>query len=51
MVFFDDKSSLKKIPNDSDIFDVVMTSSFLADDVISEYFDDVITTSKMLELF
>ena len=48
---FDDKSSQKKIQNDSDIFDVVMTSSFFADDVISDDFDDVITTSKMGESF
>ena len=41
----------KKIQNDSDIFDVVMTSSFFADDVISDDFDDVITTSKMSESF
>ena len=48
---FDDTSSQKKIQNDSDIFDVVMTSSFFADDVISDDFDDVITTSKMSESF
>ena len=41
---FDDTSSQKKIQNDSDIFDVVMTSSFFADDVISDDFDDVIAT-------
>ena len=46
---FDDTSSQKKIQNDSDIFDVVMTSSFFADDVISDDFDDVITASKMSE--
>ena len=48
---FDDTSSQKKIQNDSDIFDVVMTSSFFADDVISDDFDDVITTSKVSESF
>ena len=41
---FDDTSSQKKIQNDSDIFDIVMTSSFFADDVISDDFDEVITT-------
>ena len=46
---FDDTSSQKKIQNDSDPFDVVMTSSFFADDVISDDFDDVITMSKMSE--
>ena len=44
IVHFDNTSSQKKIQNDSDIFDVVMTSSFFADDVISVDFDDVITT-------
>ena len=48
---FDDTSSQKKNQNDSNIFDVVMTSSFFADDVISNDFDDVITTSKMSESF
>ena len=51
IVHFDNTSSQKKIQNDSDIFDVVMTSSFFADDVISDDFDDVITTSKMSESF
>ena len=46
IVHFDNKSSQKKIQNDSDIFDVVMTSSFFANDVISHDFNDVITTSK-----
>ena len=40
---FDDTTSQKKIQNDSDIFDVVMTSSFFADNVISDDIDDVIT--------
>ena len=48
---FDYTSSQKKIQNDSDIFDVVMTSSFFTDDVISDDFDDVITASKMSESF
>ena len=48
---FDDTISQKKIRNDSDIFYDVMTSSFFADDVISDDFDDVITTSKMSESF
>ena len=48
---FDDTSSQKEIQNDSDIFDVVMTSSFFADDVIFDDFDDVIMTSKMSESF
>ena len=47
IVHFDNTSPQKKIQNDSDIFDVVMTSSFFANDVISDDFDDVITTSKM----
>ena len=51
IVHFDNTSSQKKIQNDSDIFDVVMTSSFFADDVISDDFDDVITASKMSESF
>jgi hypothetical protein len=51
IVHFDDKSSPKKIQHDSDIYDVVMTSSVFADDVISDDFDDVITTSKMSESF
>ena len=51
IVHFDSTSSQKKIQNDSDIFCVVMTSSFFADDVISDDFDDVITTSKMSESF
>ena len=50
IVHFDNRSSQKKIQNDSDIFDVVMTSSFFSDD-ISEDFVDVITASKMSELF
>ena len=41
IVHFDNTSSQEKIQNDSDIFDVVMTSSFFADDVISDDFDDV----------
>ena len=49
IVHFDNTSSEKKI--DSDIFDVVMPSSFFADDVISDDFDDVITASKMSESF
>ena len=49
IVYFDNKSSQNKFQNDSDIFDVVMTSSFFADDVISDDFDDVITGSKMSE--
>ena len=49
IVHFDNTSSQKKIQNDSDIFDVVMTLSFFADDVISDDFDDVITASKMSE--
>ena len=48
---FDDTISQKKIQNNSDIIDIVMTSSFFADDVISDDFDDVITTSKMSESF
>ena len=51
IVHFDNTSSQKKIQNDSDIFYVVMTSSFFADDVISDDFDDVITPSKMSESF
>ena len=51
IVHFDNTGSQKKIQNDSDIFDVVMTSSFFADDVISDDFDDVITASKMSESF
>ena len=51
IVHFDDTISQKKIQNDSDIFDVVMTSSVFADDVISDDFDDVIMTSKMSESF
>ncbi len=43
IVHFDDKSSPKKIQNDSDIYDIVMTSSFFWDDVICDDFDDVIT--------
>ena len=41
----------KRIQNDSDIFYVVMTSPFFADDVISDDFDDVIMTSKMSKSF
>ena len=48
---FNDTSSQKKIQNDSDIFYVVMTSSFFGDDVISDDFDDVIMTSKVSESF
>ena len=48
-VHFDNTSLQKKIKNDSEIFEVVMTSSFFADDVISDDFDDVTTTSKMSE--
>ena len=44
IVHFDNKSSQKKIQNDSDIFDFVMTSQFFADDVISDDFYDIITT-------
>ena len=51
IVHFDNTSSQKKFQNDSDIFDVVMTSSFFADDVISDDFDDVVTASKMTESF
>ena len=51
IVHFDNTSLQKKSHNDSDIFDVVMTSSFFADDVISDDFDDVITASKMSESF
>ena len=51
IVHFDNTSPQNKIQNDSDIFDIVMMSSFFADDVISDDFDDVITTSKMLESF
>ena len=40
---FEDTISQKKIQNDSNIFDLVMTSSFFGDDVISDDFDDVIT--------
>ena len=49
IVHFDDTRSQKKIQDDSDIFDAVMTSSFF--DVISADFDDVITMSKMSESF
>ena len=51
IVHFDNTSSQKKIQNDSEIFDVVITSSFFADDVISDDFDDVIKTSKRSESF
>ena len=51
IVHFDNTSSQKKIQNDFDILDGVMTSSFFADDVNSDDFDDVITTSKMSESF
>ena len=51
IVHFDDTRSQKKIQNDSYIFDVVVTSSFFADDVISDDFDDVIPTSKVSESF
>ena len=51
IVHFDNTSSQIKIKNDSYIFDVVMTSSFFADDVISDDFDDIITASKISESF
>ena len=51
IVHFDDTNSQKKIQNDSDIFDVVMTSSKSSDMTSSAKTDDVITTSKMSESF
>ena len=51
IIHFDDTRSQKKNQNDFDIFDVVMTSLFFADYVISDDFDDAITTSKMSESF
>ena len=51
ILYFDDTRSQKKNQNDSDIFYVVITSSFFADDVISSDFDDVIMTSKVPESF
>ena len=48
---FDDTRWQKKIQNDSDIFDVVMTSSFFANDVISDDFDDVINVGISLIFF
>ena len=41
----------EKIQNDSDIFDVVMTSSKSSEMTSSAKIDDVITTSKMSESF
>ena len=48
---FDHTSSQKKLSERFRHFYVVMTSSFFADDVISDDFDDFITTSKMSESF
>ena len=51
IVHFDDTRSQKKIQNDSDIFDAVMTSSKSSEMTSSAKNDDVITTSKMSESF
>ena len=51
IVHFDNTSSQKKNQNDSDIFDVVMTSSKSSEMTSSAKNDDVITTSKMSESF
>ena len=51
IVHFDDKSTHNKIQNDSDIFDVVMTSSKSSEMTSSAKNDDGITMSKMLESF
>ena len=49
IVHFDDTRSQKKNSERFRHFNVVMTSSFFGDDVISDDFDDVITASKMSE--
>ena len=51
IVHFDNTSSQKKIQNDSEIFDVVMTSSFFANDVISDDFDNGVKNVAIVRNF